>query len=948
MSFTVNLATIQDESAGIQTGGVATPLPGGGIEDNVGNDVDLALVTEPQIVADAVTVYGSATYGTARSGAGAITVAANTTALGFSGVGGAALPVDGIGGNTASSGLFTTAGEEIFLFTQAGNDNVVLGRDTTGDIAFVVILAETKAGSLITGAEFWMMQYQAIDHDAGGTGTAHDNLVDLANRLYVSAAVSTELLFDQFDGVSGQNQWLGFAPSSSTSPYSILLTGLEPTGTGNFDGDAVVEAHTINTSNAQTEDAIGSNSQSVVVGDGVRFEIVSNLDRTANTKNIDTTNYDSHLDLTSAGFKLVQTGGPATNQVDVQVSVYDTGDEDGAAFNDGIADDAGDLALIGSVKVFRGTSDGSTLPAGVSVTINGGVAQINNLLEGDRVVVYAADGTTFDRVLVVNNTNEGAANDTFDIGRFTATAGSTSQQVTEVGSFMDFADDGPQLTIAQTTTQVAHDETAGVDADANDTIAAGVVALFDTEVTNKSSDMEGYAQSAGAVVTATPTYGADGPGTVTFSLDISALGVNSGVQTTEGQSILLYKEGDLVVGRIGSQLGAAALAFSIDGTTGVLSVAQFHSLKHPTGGVSYDEGISLTDGVLRAVATATDSEDDVAIASTGIGDAVVFQDDGPFLQDPSNTIVSFAVNATATDSFTLIPGVDGQRLDVVGVPNVFSLLDGRTVTSAVYADASGNEAVRGTDSAGAAFYQITFDPAAGTDLGSYTLTMLQAPPPAVLNPLDFSALKAGGPQEYPVVEHIGFNGGTFTAGSGLFTSFVNPGAGTNSDDINPNNAGGIGIGNGNIDRLEVLVIDTTTSLSNVTGVQFVIQGVGGGIGVGDLLWEAVKDGSVVQSGSVLNVDLRGQAGPQTIDVKPSVDFDYLYVALDPNDFDSNDTARINKISTYEEVPQDDIVLGFRVNSDDGDGDQYPATYEEFSVTVQAAGTGVIDPGILGV
>jgi hypothetical protein len=58
MSFTVNLATIQDESSGIPTGGSATTLPGG-LENNVGNDVDLAAVTKPQILVDAVTAYNS-------------------------------------------------------------------------------------------------------------------------------------------------------------------------------------------------------------------------------------------------------------------------------------------------------------------------------------------------------------------------------------------------------------------------------------------------------------------------------------------------------------------------------------------------------------------------------------------------------------------------------------------------------------------------------------------------------------------------------------------------------------------------------------------------------------------------------------------------------------------------------------------------------------------------
>jgi VCBS repeat-containing protein len=322
--------------------------------------------------------------------------------------------------------------------------------------------------------------------------------------------------------------------------------------------------------------------------------------------------------------------------------------------------------------------------------------------------------------------------------------------------------------------------------------------------------------------------------------------------------------------------------------------------------------------------------------------------------DVDSTTVAYAVNATTTDDFTLIAGADGQALDVVGIPDEFTLIDGRTVTSTVYLDANGHEAVRGTDSDGDTFYEITFDPDAGTDLGSYTLTMFQEPP-IVVNDLDFSALGAGGPQEYPVVENIGFNGGFFTdttAPIGIFASFADPMLTTQADDINPNNAGGIGIGNGNIERLEALVIDVTGSVGNVTGMEFDVQGVGGGIGQGDLLWEAVENGVLVASGSI-TVDLTSTTGAHTLRVEPGTDFDFLYVALDPLDFDSNDKMRINRIATLEQVQADDIVLGFRINSDDGDGDQSPLptdvpNYEEFTVTVLGTAGGSIDPGIIGV
>ena len=149
---------------------------------------------------------------------------------------------------------------------------------------------------------------------------------------------------------------------------------------------------------------------------------------------------------------------------------------------------------------------------------------------------------------------------------------------------MLFEDDGPTAAIVQGAPTVAHDETAGVQGDADDTTAAAVVALF-AGVTNVSADLSptGYAQDATAVVSSTgSSFGADQEGgTTAFSLAVSAAGVDSGLDTTNGTSIFLFKEGDLVVGRIGGAAGAAAYAVAINSTSGVVSVAQYASLKHP-------------------------------------------------------------------------------------------------------------------------------------------------------------------------------------------------------------------------------------------------------------------------------------------------------------------------------------------------------------------------------
>ena len=74
--------------------------------------------------------------------------------------------------------------------------------------------------------------------------------------------------------------------------------------------------------------------------------------------------------------------------------------------------------------------------------------------------------------------------------------------------------------------------------------------------------------------------------------------------------------------------GNAVFAISIDAVTGVVSVAQYESIEHPTGGGSYDEPVNL-GATVNAVMTVTDGDGDVATNSVAIGSQIVFEDDGP-------------------------------------------------------------------------------------------------------------------------------------------------------------------------------------------------------------------------------------------------------------------------------------------------------------------------------
>ena len=168
------------------------------------------------------------------------------------------------------------------------------------------------------------------------------------------------------------------------------------------------------------------------------------------------------------------------------------------------------------------------------------------------------------------------------------------------------------------------------------TDVAGPLTVFDG-VTTKSTDMVGFAVSAGPIVSsAGSSTGEDEEGATTaFSLSIA--NAISGLLTTDGDAITLTLEFGIVVGRdVG---GNAVFAISIDAVTGVVSVAQYELIEHPTGGASYDEAVNL-GATVNAVMTVTDGDGDVATNSVAIGSQIVFEDDGPTAILPDHAVVT--------------------------------------------------------------------------------------------------------------------------------------------------------------------------------------------------------------------------------------------------------------------------------------------------------------------
>ncbi|WP_349616475.1 DUF5801 repeats-in-toxin domain-containing protein [Azotobacter salinestris] len=455
--------------------------------------------------------------------------------------------------------------------------------------------------------------------------------------------------------------------------------------------------------------------------------------------------------------------------------------------------------------------------------------KITGLLEGYLVRFFVdADTSTLDRFVVENVSTGGASHDeTVSIANAALLAtvtvtdgdGDVASHSEAIGSRVGFQDDGPTAMAALGSGGVTHDETAGLDGDADDTTAPAVAALF-AAVANLSADMAAaFAQGGASVIDASGSdYGQDEENDTTlYSLNLSAAGVDSGLDTTDGHSILLYKEDDLVVGRIsgGADDGKAAFALAIDASTGVLSLAQYASLWHDDDS-DPDDTVKIANSALFA--TVTDGDSDTHSASVAIGDRVAFQDDDPLAIDPEHGTVANAAGASGTFALDedLLPasfadnfGQDGPAAAQGGVVFVGSDgsalrdTDGNALTSggaAITLSGFGTHVLTAS-AGGSTVFIITLDSATG----QYTVDMAAEVDNGAISFSNFGSGGAGLRYWLGVA-------GSEDAHRDLLVTAGTPGVNTVNNDSDD-----IATGNQWIDPNELIRLDFVSGIATTTG-----------------------------------------------------------------------------------------------------------------------------------
>ncbi|MFQ2083086.1 DUF5801 repeats-in-toxin domain-containing protein [Aeromonas veronii] len=190
--------------------------------------------------------------------------------------------------------------------------------------------------------------------------------------------------------------------------------------------------------------------------------------------------------------------------------------------------------------------------------------------------------------------------------------GDHASGVLDIGKVISFKDDAPSASAkAAASAGATLDETGGFDA--VDITSSAISGLFNT-----------------------PVYGADGSGSVQYSLSATA-GAGTGLwlagQSGSASEIKLVAVASGYEGWTGgSTSGTKAFSVLMDGN-GKVTVTQYAALEHGVDGSSasdHDDSVSLAAAAaIKVVQTVTDRDGDSTTATSASGLDIAFKDDGP-------------------------------------------------------------------------------------------------------------------------------------------------------------------------------------------------------------------------------------------------------------------------------------------------------------------------------
>jgi hypothetical protein len=325
-----------------------------------------------------------------------------------------------------------------------------------------------------------------------------------------------------------------------------------------------------------------------------------------------TLNIGQNLVFEDDGPSISTTGTEPILTVDETVLATDATQSFTANFSSAFgADGAGTLTYaLGMTAGASGLTDTATGEA-VNLSLNGTVVEgrtaTTNLLVF--TVSVAANGdVTLDQLRAVvhpdaTNPDDATSLSSDTLVTLTATItdkdGDSAQATLNIGKNLVFEDDGPSISTTGTEPILTVDETV-LATDATQNFAANFSSAF----------------------------GADGAGTLTYALGVTA-GASGLTDTATGEAVNLSLNGTVVQGRTAT---TNLLVFTVSvAANGDVTLDQLRAVVHPDATNPDDSTTLSADNLVRLTATKTDKDGDSAQATLNIGQNLVFEDDGPSL-----------------------------------------------------------------------------------------------------------------------------------------------------------------------------------------------------------------------------------------------------------------------------------------------------------------------------
>ncbi|AJC77623.1 hypothetical protein IE4803_CH00363 [Rhizobium etli bv. phaseoli str. IE4803] len=545
-----------------------------------------------------------------------------------------------------NSGIRTVDGNYVWLFQDPTHANVVIGvigtsdplaePAETGALAFSLGLIGTTA----TKADLYTVQYVPLFHP---NATNADDRIDLTNKVFASVTGTSDISFTGDNAHPGSNQF-NLLSSPDDASKQLLVTGL--VRSSQLDPNSAL----VNSECNVSEQGFGVDNQSINPDtDGQNQPLgreVLQVDfvtgGTPSAGDGADIAYGSHLDnILQAGFIINQlTPSTPTERVDIKISAFDVqGNEQGSDFFNGSPTtpvNITSLTLTGASGLATITADGTYATASGNVTVTGlsGTGNVVTITGLDNITtVDFTTSSQMDRLHVeAIDATEG-----LDITEVHYAQQTTNAYNEEVGSFVNFDDDGPAITAVGTAPQVTVDETD---------LATNATGNFATAFT--------------------PTPGADGAA-FTYALGISQVTNVSGLtDTATGQSVLLFLESGNVVGRAGAG-GPVVFTVSVS-TAGVVTLDQARAVVHANTSNPDDSRTLAAADLVTLTATITDRDGDPASATRNIGQNLNFEDDGPTIGTKGGplpltvdeTDLTTNVSADYSGFIISLPGADGS------------------------------------------------------------------------------------------------------------------------------------------------------------------------------------------------------------------------------------------------------------------------------------------------